>query len=56
MLLVENILISHAQKHVIGLDQVMRICVTEHNTYDILHACHDETYGGYLSTKNTTLK
>lgn len=37
-------------------NQVMRRCVREGETYDILHACHDEQCGGHFATKRTTLK
>ncbi|GLJ19357.1 hypothetical protein SUGI_0348760 [Cryptomeria japonica] len=37
-------------------DQVMRRCVKEDETYDILHACHDEPCGGHFAAKRTTLK
>lgn len=39
-----------------SLDQVMRRCIREKETYDILHACHDEPYGGHFGTKRTNLK
>lgn len=39
-----------------GPDQVMRRCFREDETYDILHACHDEPCGGHFVAKRTTLK
>ena len=38
-----------------GPDQVMRRCVREDETYDILHACHNEACGGHFAAKKTTL-
>ena len=34
----------------------MRRCVTEDETYDILHACHDEPCGGHFVGKRTSMK
>ena len=39
-----------------GPDQVMTRCVREDETYDILHACHNEPFGGHFTTKSTALK
>ena len=39
-----------------GLDQVTQRCLREDETYDILHACHDEPCGGHFSSKRTTMK
>ena len=33
------------------LDQVMRRCVREDETYEILHACHNEPCGGKFVAK-----
>ena len=40
----------------IGPDQVMQRCVREDETYDILHACHNEPYGGHFAAKRRTFK
>ena len=40
----------------IGLDQVMRRCVREDETYGILHACHNEPCAGNFAAKRTTFK
>ena len=34
-----------------GPDQVMRRCVGEDETYEILHACHNEPCGGHFLEK-----
>ena len=34
-----------------GLDQVMRRCVREDGTCDILHACHNEPCGEHFTKK-----
>ena len=34
----------------------MRRCVREDETYDILHACHNEPCGGHFAAKRTALK
>ena len=39
-----------------GLDQVMRRCVREDETYEILHACHNEPCGGHFVAKRIALK
>jgi len=39
-----------------GPDNVMRRCVREDETYDILHACHNEPCGGHFAAKRTTMK
>ncbi|XP_057826901.1 uncharacterized protein LOC131038479 [Cryptomeria japonica] len=38
------------------LYQVMRRCVSEDETYDILHSSHDKPCGGHFAAKRTTLK
>ena len=38
------------------LDQVMRRCVREDETYDILHACHNEPCRRHFTAKRTTFK
>lgn len=39
-----------------GPDQVTRRCLREDETYDILHAYHDELYSGHFASKRTTFK
>ena len=39
-----------------GPDQVMRRCVRDDETYDILHACHNEPCRGHFAAKRTTFK
>ena len=39
-----------------GPDQVMRRCVREDETYDILHACHNEQCGGHFVAKRIAFK
>ncbi len=39
-----------------GLDQVIRRCLREDETYDVLCACHDEPYVGHFANKWTALK
>lgn len=39
-----------------GRDQILRRCVREDETYDIIHACHDEPCGGDFAAKRTTIK
>ena len=39
-----------------GPNQVMRRCVREDETYDILHACHNEPCGGHFAAKRTAWK
>ena len=34
----------------------MRICVREDETYDILHACHNEPCEGHFAAKRIALK
>ena len=37
-------------------NQVMHRCLREDETYDILHACHDEPCGGHFAEKKIALK
>lgn len=39
----------------IGPNNVMRICVREDETHDIIHACHDEPHGGHFTTNKLLL-
>jgi hypothetical protein len=39
-----------------GLDQVMRQCLREDETYDVLKVCHDEPCGGHFAAKGTSFK
>lgn len=39
-----------------GPDQVTRRCLREDETYDVLHACHDEPCGGHFASKRTAMK
>lgn len=39
-----------------GPDQVMRRCVREDETYDILHTCYDEPCGEHFVAKRTSMK
>ena len=37
-------------------DMIIRRCVREDETYDILKACHDSPYGGHFTDNRTTYK
>ena len=39
-----------------GPDQVIRRYLRKDETYDVLHSCHDEPYGGHFANKWTALK
>ena len=38
------------------LDLIIRRCVREDETFDILKACHDDPCGGHFANKRTTYK
>lgn len=40
----------------LGLDHILRRCIGEDETPDILHAFHDSPLGGHYSTKKIIYK
>lgn len=40
----------------LGPDHILRLCIREDETHDILHECHDEPPRGHSSTKKTYYK
>ena len=44
------------QLYKLGLDQILKMCVLDHERLDILWECHSRFFGGHIGGKATAKK